>query len=253
MVIRVGEVQMKYIKYLLIFCLCMCVNSFDTKALSCSNSVTKDLGQIASYVKLNYEIIDNSENKKLKVGDSETTYLVPNFVFEISIYNITDEIFITIEDEERDTSFNVTKYDTKDETYTFKNHDFGEIYHYKIIIKSAHEECYGQTIRTINFTKPKYNPYSEYTYCKNSSTFYCQRFIESETGIKNTNDFLKKIKANNDINNPDRDEIEERENLKNMFKDNWKLYAGIFVFVIITLVVGIILLRKHQKKKGWKL
>ncbi len=45
------------------------------------------------------------------------------------------------------------------------------------------EECNGRVLKTLKFTKPRYNAYSEYTYCQNSSSYYCQKFINTEINI----------------------------------------------------------------------
>ena len=225
----------------------------DAYALTCSNSVSKDLSQEASYVKVKYEVIDKSVTKELDVNGSKTTYFIPNYVFEISIYNITENISINIKNDVTDEEIRVRYNDTTDGIYTFTNSDFGTIYNYQFGIMSEVSECYEQKIKNISLIKPKYNAYSEYTYCNNSSLFFCQKFIEKETGIKSSADFLNKIDVNNQSNKPISESETEMISIKDIIKDNWILYVCVLVGVMITSVIVIILLHKKNKKKGWKL
>ena len=109
------------------------------------------------------------------------------------------------------------------------------------------------TLRTTKFTKPRYNAYSEFTYCQNSSNYYCQRFIKSEISIKDTDDFLNKIEVNNDKNDPNKDGKENKEALGKLFKENWKTYLLIFVIVLAAGTGAVFFIRNYQKKSGWKL
>lgn len=241
---------MKRIKYLIVLFLLLCIN-INVQALSCPNNISKDLSHIASYVKANYDVKDNSETKTLTIGNDSKDYIIPNFTFEISVYNITSDIYVTIIDENNKKSNNVYYNDTNDGTYTFTNNDFGTIYKYKIQIKSNKSTCKNQVIRTINLIKPKYNAYSEYTYCKNSTILLCQRFVTKDLGIKSNEDFLNKIKVNNDKNKPIENKISDT--LNEVFKNNLTLYIILFV-VVIGISVGVILyLRKRSKNAGWRL
>lgn len=244
---------MKYVKSLFLLFIVLTFGIAEVDALKCSNAVSKDLGQIASYVKASYEVIDNSEIKTLTIDEESTNYIIPNYKFDISIYNVTPEIYLTIENDVYKNTFTVYNADTTDNTYTFSNTDFGTIYHYTIAVRSANQDCYGEKIRTIKLTKPKYNAYSEYTYCKNSSNLYCQKFTTTDLGIKSSEDFLNKIKVNNENNNPNKDEIQEIETIKNLLSKNWKIYLLILVIVIVITIITILYIKKKNQKKGWKL
>lgn len=244
---------MKYLKYLVVFTVFLCINTLNVNALSCSNAVSKDLGQIASYVKVDYEVHDNSVIKELQVGEDKTNYIVPNFTFDISIYNINDDIYVMIKEHTTGNSYTIMNSDTTDNTYTFINSDFGNIYNYEIVIMSNNPDCYGEKVRTINFIKPKYNAYSEYTYCQNSSNLYCQRFTDKDLNITDSKDFLNKVKVNNEKNNPDRDKIDEFDTITKLLQDNWKVYLGVFIGVVFIIVIIIFIIKARNKKKGWRL
>ena len=242
---------MKYVKYALIILSFLCATA-NVSALSCKNSDAKDLGQYASYVRTNYEIVDKSVVKDLYVGDDATTYLVPRFDFEISIYNIVKEIYITINDDVTNRTLTVTNADTQDGIFSFLNSDFGSIYNYTINVYSAHSDCYGEKIRTLSFVKPMYNPYSEYTFCQNSSVLYCQRFVTANLGIASADEFLNKIKVNNEQNAPTI-ENETVNKIGDILREHWLLYLSIFVAVVIITIIIIIVMHKRKAKAGWRL
>lgn len=222
--------------------------------ISCPAALKKDLSQLASHVKLNYEIKDESEEQEITIDGNTTTYKIPKYYFEITIYNIKEGLVLNVSNTgSNNRGFTVRSSDAPNGTYTFKDYDIGNIYNYKVIVNSDNPDCRSQKLKTLKFTKPRYNAYSEFTYCQNSSNYYCQRFIGTEINIKDTDDFLNKIKVNNDKNDPDRDKIDEKKELSKLLKNNWKFYLILFT-VIAALVTGLIFfLKKRQQKKGWKL
>lgn len=247
--------MIKHAKYLLIF---MCLFMLDFRIVdaakdTCSSSVKKDLAYAAALVKANTEIKDFSEEKTLEVDGSSTTYKIPNYAFEISIYNVSDDIRVLVETTKEDRNMIINNSQTTDDVYTFTDDNFGEIYNYVLTVESAHPDCYGMTLRTIKFTKPRYNPFSEFTYCKNSTNYYCQRFIGTEISVKSVDDFLDKISVNNEKNNPDNSKPEDKKEIANLVKKYWKTYLIIFIVILIITVVVIVYVHNRKKKKGWRL
>lgn len=217
----------------------------------CPNATKKELSRAANYVKANYEVIDNSEVKEITVDGNTTTYKVPNFAFEISIYNLTENLYAEITTTKNGEERRVYNSDVTDGVYSFIDNNAGDIYNYNITIKSD-GECAGLSLKTIKFTKPRYNAYSEFAYCQNSSSYYCQKFIGTEINIKSTNEFLNKIQVNNEKNDPD---VKNDESIFNVIQKNWKIYLFIFLGVLFVAGVAIIIfiILKRKKNKEWKL
>lgn len=239
---------MKYIKYIIFACLSLIVVN-NVYALSCPNAISKDLGEVASYVKTGVEVIDNSETKTLTIDNNSTTYKIPNYTFNINIYNITDDIYLTVKNDVTDEEETIFASTLDGDVYTIINDDFGQIYNYTITIYSNNAYCYGEKVKTIRYTKPKYNAYSEYTYCKNSSNLYCQKFVTKDLNINGTDDFLNKIKVNNEKNKPE--DISEK--IIETIKEHWIIYLILFVGIIIGSIAGIFIVRNKKMKDGWKL
>ena len=177
---------MRHIKTIILFLASFCLFNINVSAQSCSNSEVKDLNSIASYVKASYEVIDKSESKEAKYGESTKTYIIPNYSFEITFYNLTNDIYLNVKDNVTEEEVTIDNKMAKNGNYSFINYDFGRIYKYTIDVMSANPNCYGKKIRTFTLVKPRYNAYSEYTYCQNSSNYYCQKFTEKELNIKSS-------------------------------------------------------------------
>lgn len=236
------------LSFLLLFCLTLTIDQ--AYADTCSNTRKRELGNAANYVKVDYEVIDKSIERKINAGIDETTIVIPNFHFDISIYNLTEDIYADVVRARDLQTFKVYYKDIKDGIYTFKDYDSSTIDKYTVTIRPAND-CLGLTLRTINYTKPKYNAYSEFKYCKNSSSFYCQKFVTKNLSITSTDDFLQKIKANSEKNKPVKEE--EKEEIAQIIKSNWILYVIIFIIIFIIAIMGILIVRKYKKDKGWKL
>lgn len=242
---------MKLTRYLLLMLSIFIFNITLANASSCKGSIAKDLSQITSHVKVDYELIDKSQRKELVIGEDKKEYIIPNFVFNISLYNITDDIYVEITNDVTSENRKVYYKDTNDGVYTFSNDDFGRIYNYTFMLKSNNSDCMGDNIRKLTYTKPMYNAFSEYTYCQTSSSFYCQRFVTKPTDLIGEEDFLKKISANNSKNKPEEGEEQKEETFIDKIKSNKNFYI-ILILVVVALTIGTIIII-NKRKKRWEL
>jgi len=243
---------MRFNRYITLLALCFLSIYMNVQADDgiCSNAELKELSSLAYNVKVAYDVEDKSEYKELIAEDNSTTYKIPNYDFTITVYNLSESIYAIIEDETFYTSELITYEDTNNGTYPFKDSDFGRVHKYTITIHANTEDCYGRQIRTITLTRPKYNGYSEFAYCNNSSIYYCQRFITNDLNIEDAEDFLQKIYKNNQVNNlKDKNDDE----IKNIIMDNWILYASIFFAIAFAFAGFVIIKKKKNKTGGWKL
>ncbi len=248
----------KYVKYLLMTVCFLCIGILEANAeTACPSSVKKELSQVAAHIKVNYEILDKSETKDLEIYGVKTTYKVPNYAFVVSIYNLTKDFYAKVQTNSTDTltskSLNVYYDETVEGIYSLYDYNIGDIYNYTITIYSTNPDCENKVFRTFRITKPKYNAYSEYTYCQNSSNYYCQRFVNMDLKINSTAEFLSKIEANNEKNNPNKGYMDVKEEIVTTIKKNWLIYLLIFVSIAILITGIIIYMKKRHKKKGWKI
>jgi len=240
---------MKELKIFLTLMTLIAFKITDAYALSCTNAVSKDLAAEAAHIKIIYETIDKSEEKEITVEGNKTTYKIPKYDFVFTIYNLTENLYISMSENVYNEKQDIYYSDTENGTFEFVNGDIGKIYNYTFTILSNNPGCKGQTVRTIRLTKPKYNAFSEFAYCNNSSNLYCHRFIEKELPIKSSDDFLKAISANTKgeiIEDTKKPIVEEP------FDYTWINIAAITLGTVIIILVIFLIVKKAKAKKRWE-
>ena len=232
----------------------VCIFFYNVEAETCSKDVSRDLTKEAYYVKTTYEVVDKSIYKEIVVGEDKTTFKIPKYEFNISIYNITKNLYVVVENDVNDTVLTIRHTDTQEGVYNFVDKDFGRIYKYALTVYSDDSECSNKKLKTIKLVRPMYNAYSEYSFCKNSSNYYCQKFTTTALNLKGNEDFLSKIKVNNDKRSIGTIEVEKKEtkSFMDMIMDNWQMYAGVSLASIVVSLILLIVIKKRKTKKGWE-
>lgn len=237
----------KNVHFLIIFVLSYFIFLPNASALSCSNKDANDLVSYASYVKAKYDIIDNSKRKTAKINGKAMEYAIPNFTFNITIYNVTDNIYLKITNDVNEQEIVVYNKDTNKNTYTFSNYDFGQIYNYTIEILSNNPSCKNESIRKINLTKPKYNVFSEYSECNGSKLAYCQKFISTNKKI-NLDEFSQMVDL-------EKDESEDSRvvflNFVIKNKNKFIITLILLSIIVVLMIIIVILRRIKERKEEW--
>ena len=66
----------------------MCfVFSQNVGALSCSNKEAGELSAYANFVKVGYDVVNNSKKKTATFNGETKNFVVPNYTFNITVYN----------------------------------------------------------------------------------------------------------------------------------------------------------------------
>ena len=213
-------------------------------ALGCTSSDNTQLRKEAYKVKVDYELIDNSKQGILTIRKAKKKFLIPNYTFEISIYNFnSNNIYLEINDELGRVSKKVFFEETKDGIYTFKDDSFTEIDKYTFAVNSNIPQCSGETIKSYTLTKPKYNIFSQYDYCEKSEESFCKKFISTDLNIYSEDEFLSLINADNTL-----DSSKSRESFKSSLKSNKRII--IYTFITTFLIAIIIIIIRKLKTKG---
>lgn len=139
---------------------------------TCTYEVKAKLNKIASEVEASYSFVYDENNKVIG--------------FDISIFNITEDIYITYKsDEATSNRVNVIYANTNNGTYTFRTYDLENIVTYEISIYTNKYNC-SDFIRKLKITKPKRNIYHDYEFCQDEELedyFYCKEWITSDISI----------------------------------------------------------------------
>lgn len=226
--------------------LLLIVPAFNAHALTCSSTENLNLKKEANNVEISYDLEDLSKKEVIKLGSNKTSYNIPKYKFTISVYNIKDDIYVKVSNNINSDIETIYPEFIEKGTYSFEHLDYSNIYEYKLSVYSNKDECKNELIGTKKMVVPKYNPYSEYEYCKTSNEDFCKKFIKEDYGFTTDETFLNHIKELNKSN--------EEKPLKEQLKDN----KGIIIAVtMITLVVsaGFVivsqLLRRRHDKELW--
>ena len=141
------------------------------------------LNEIASSVKTNYEVVDEVRKEEGIDPDSGevVTYERTTTTFKISIYNVTDDLYIIHNNNLNNEESTIPIDEVKDGTYTFISDDIENIIKYTFNIYANTDTCSGEILKTYNFTKPKMNLYSQYGICHGLQDLpYCKTYITEE-------------------------------------------------------------------------
>ncbi len=149
------------------------------KENTCDYKAQAELNKIAANVTASYDI------EKKEDGSN---------VFKISVYNITEKLFVSVLDEEEVFSLTITPAQLTNGVYTFEIANDTDVIRYNFTVRSLLEGCTG-TIRKFSLVKPKRNKYHDYNECKFADTenySYCQEWITKNFSLSES-DILKKI------------------------------------------------------------
>lgn len=148
---------------------CVCYAAKDN---GCSYDDLAKLNKLAYSVKGNYDF---------KYDDKG------NVTFNISVYNVIDGIYVTIQSEDplHDFYAVVTPQSTRGGTYTFNVDNTTDIIKYKVTVASGLDNCV-KNIRTFEIVKPKRNEYHDLDMCQYSGMedyHYCAEWIQTDFTI----------------------------------------------------------------------
>ncbi len=203
------------------------LNAYAEEDTKCNYKSKAELSKAAFNADANY-IIRNDENG--------------NYYFEISLYNITDQIYAVITNDVNDEEILVYNNMTTNNNYKFEVHDTMTVINYVVHIRATKYGC-NDEFRKINISKPRYNDISELAVCKNDVMMdytYCKPWVNryftetrEEVLEKINNQFTKnKITTTTVcISCKQNDEVAQKVKKQKMMR----------IAVIVGLIIGIIL------------
>lgn len=197
-----------------------------TQDTKCNYNSKAYLNKIAAQVKMAYEFKYDSSG---------------NVSFDISIYNIKEDIYITLTDSLGGNT-QIFPNMTSGGTYTFNVKNRTEIITYTASVRTLKFGC-KDDIRKITLIKPKWNDISENSLCSNdyvSKSSYCQEWISYDFSLTQSDieDILEseiEKHQKTEVLEPTEEEKEaEKEKINDEKKQKLKKY------LIIALIIGIV-------------
>lgn len=214
-------------------------------AQNCSYEDRARLNELAGKVTINYEIIEHEEEIEFESPDTGEilSRVKTDYSLKVSIYNITDELYVNETNDANDESKDILYSMTQNGVYSYNVDDFENIVKYTYRVRSAHKDCFDIGLNSFNFTKPKYNMYSHYGFCVgNENLPYCQRFITEDLNLSPPE---VRYKVSEAIKEKETEEKKTSNEVLEFIKEYYIYFTGGTV-IIAGVVVGYIIVRKRR-------
>ena len=232
--------------FTLIITLFCAINSVSAVKTTCTYEEKANLNDIASKVTSNYKLDEIKEEYEFENPDTGEKSIEERIKikFKVSIYNILDDIYIIQSNSLNQEEVNIYYSETQNGVYTFETENTSDIIKYTYNIYSNVEGCRGEILKTLVFTKPKSNMFSQMEICEGlEDNPYCQNFIKEEFNLTE-DEFYSKIEALSETKEKEKKE-ENKEGITDFLKDNY-IYFIIGALVISGTVIGFIIVKKRS-------
>lgn len=229
-------------------------------ASSCSYEEQAEINNIVANVKADYEVVDIYDGKVYDVDNPDAETLeeqeVDHYIkgFEITILNITNDIYVKIKNNRNNEEKTFKYADTKDGTVTFQTTKKNELITYTVEVYSNKYSCLGEKFRELSFTTPMYNRHSQDAKCRSNSEFYyCQDFINSEN--ISLSEFNKKITEYEKQKQQEEKEQQEQKNksfiekIEEFYNNNKIIIYVMIVIIVVTGVTTTVILVKKKRSR----
>jgi hypothetical protein len=235
----------KNAKFLLVSLLLLCF-AVNVNAAECSYEKQVELNDIASTVKATYEEIEIDTGETESYVDEETGLIDPDQQvpvyekgFTVKVLNLTEDIYIEVSDDTNGLN-KIFKYSDSDNgVITLGNFKADGVITYTITVRAFGGDCAGTSLRVITLVTPKYNSFSELSYCDDNPNFeYCQEYITGEDITYE--EFINKSESYVEKETETNEQKEENKTitskLKDFYKNNKKV---IFIACGVIVIVGV--------------
>ena len=235
---------------LILICFFAVINITQASSL-CSYDEERSLEQEAANVKIAYEPVEEI----VEYPDG----IIINKSLKVSIYNINEHLYITLNNEGNDKNAcqeclkTITFSDTTDGVATFEWNETREIANFVVNVYSSNAtSCPDEKFKTLYLTLPKINDYAKLAVCDDLKDFYlCQNYVTFDEVSKD--EFFMQINKYKNKSIDDKGEV-----IKDTFGDkvfefinkNKYIIIGIFAVVGCTSFIMYTITVKKQKELG---
>jgi hypothetical protein len=158
--------------------------------MKCGATVKSKGLSLASEVKVSFETVEYTTPK-----DPNTVY----YYVDINILNVQPGVYVEVQNGKTGGTFEVDSTKANSEgIIKLRQKDTSDIVNYTFYVKAQTLECYGQTLRTIRLSVPKYNNLSQRAICAEVPEYYmCQTFtsvnIDSSKFLKSVTEYKESL------------------------------------------------------------
>ncbi len=250
---------MKKINALILALLLFLVNSNVVYAV-CDASETNTLNSLAANVRASYEVMREELEGEYSAPDGLTEEELEEYVayysfFRIYISNLTEDLYITVENDVDDQVQTYTYQDSDNGTISLDWTNILAITNFTITVySSSNTNCANTELYTLYLTTPMYNEYSQYRLCDGNEDFYlCNTFLSVPS--VDFGRFVELIERYNAGQIDDSgEEVEEpidseEEGFFDFIQDNLAIVIGVGVAIVVIggLTVYVIIRKRRSK------
>lgn len=235
----------KILSVLIVFLLLGFIN---VDAAACKANEKTKLDEAANKVKIGYDEVMTKKtitrnSLDLEGQPFEGAYEVTEESLKITVYGISNDIFIIMTSDENDEEVVINNENSTDGKYSFVNENITDLVNYKFDIYSNVESCDTTLLKTVNFTKPFLNPNARYEACvDNQNVPFCQKYITKLFNIPEeelVDSITKYLNGELEVEDP----TEEGKNNK---KNNYLIYGAIGGSTLIVFAIAYIMISKRR-------
>lgn len=155
-------------------------------AATCDYKERASLNSEVANVKANYEIkertLDPSEYSipdEIIGTEEEATYVAKEDYIEVSILNLSENMYLEITNNKNDEKLTYTYANTQDGSIIFNRYEIGELITYTIkVYASSSTGCEGTALKTLYLALPRFNDYSSTSICeKLKDNSLCEKYV----------------------------------------------------------------------------
>lgn len=206
----------------------------------------------ASNIRVTYSPVVKDEKTKDSLGNEAIT---SNRYIQIKLFNVTSNMYLEVTTSGDKIRGSKYKFDYRDigpdKAITIEQKAIDSTVTYSISVYSDYNDCYGDLLRTIKLTVPKFNFYSQLAACDDISDYYlCQEFItfdiNSSTFYSNVDSYKEKLANNVDDNPTIRDNTTTASKTVSIISKYKYLIVGT---IVVAGVLATIFIMKRKKSE----
>lgn len=225
----------------------------------CDAAESNKLSSLANNVRSSQDVIEKAvdPDPDWNPPDGLSEEELENYVYEIKFFrifisNITEELYVTVtnNDTKEKKTFNYS--DTNNGTISFDEMVSSQIVNYTVdVYASSSTGCVSKKLRTFYVTTPKYNSLSEYSNCEGIEEFYlCHEYLTVETSVDNfeslTTQYREgKLKADGSVKEPEKKD----EGILGFIKNHKGTVIGASIAIIAIGGLVIVIIVKKQRSR----
>lgn len=200
-------------------------------------------------INVNAECSYQERKELLNEAKAVEAYFEPdleNNKFNFYLYNLTDNIYVKLENLKTNQSIEIHNYDLEDNYYIYVEDNISEKVTYRLSIYSNKVECYANKLTSKNIYKGIINKFYSENVCKGAEEYiYCQPFLENEITISDSEVIDKINEYKESLKIVEKQEVVESNFLFDFIKNYWK-YILVFVITSIVISVGVLTVKKRK-------